>query len=80
MTRRLWSGPLGVIETNGHFSGTGAVHANTIEGFWSPVKRGMVGAMQKVSPKCLPNYVADFHSHYNSQEKLGIFSAALCAV
>ena len=27
----------------------GAVHTNTIEGFWSLVKRGMVGTFHKVS-------------------------------
>jgi IS1 family transposase/transposase-like protein len=36
----------------------GAVHTTTIEGFWSLIKRGMVGTFHKVSKKYLPLYVA----------------------
>ena len=36
----------------------GAVHTNTIEGFWSILKRGVVGAFHKVSKKYLHLYVA----------------------
>ncbi len=36
----------------------GAVHTNTIEGFWSIFKRGVVGSFHKVSAKYLPLYVA----------------------
>jgi transposase-like protein len=45
-----------------HSSGeyvTGAVHTNTIEGFWSLVKRGIIGTFHKVSKKYLPLYVND---------------------
>ena len=38
----------------------GAVHTNTIEGFWSIFKRGVVGTFHKVSEKYLPLYVAEF--------------------
>jgi hypothetical protein len=40
----------------------GAVHTQTIEGFWSLVKRGMVGTFHQVSKKYLPLYVAVFNS------------------
>jgi transposase-like protein len=36
----------------------GAVHTNTIEGFWSIFKRGIVGSFHKVSAKYMPLYVA----------------------
>ncbi|MBZ5672222.1 MAG: IS1595 family transposase [Acidobacteriia bacterium] len=38
----------------------GAVHTNTIEGFWSIFKRGIMGTFHKVSRKYLPLYVAEF--------------------
>jgi hypothetical protein len=38
----------------------GAVHTNTIEGFWSIFKRGIVGSFHKVSAKYMPLYVAEF--------------------
>jgi hypothetical protein len=40
----------------------GAVHTNTIEGFWSIMKRDVVGTFHKVSRKYMPLYVAEFHS------------------
>src|SRR5207245_11345172 len=38
----------------------GAVHTQTIEGFWSLIKRGVMGSFHKVSKKYLPLYVAEF--------------------
>lgn len=55
----------------------GAVHTNTIEGFWSLVKRGMVGTFHKVSPKYLPLYVAEFQFRYNNRKNLNIFLEAV---
>jgi IS1 family transposase len=54
----------------------GAVHTNTIEGFWSLVKRGMVGTFHKVSKKYLPLYVAEFQFRYNNRNNPNIFEAA----
>ena len=55
----------------------GAVHTNTIEGFWSLVKRGMVGTFHKVSKKYLPLYVAEFQFRYNNRMNPDIFGAAI---
>jgi IS1 family transposase/transposase-like protein len=55
----------------------GAVHTNTIEGFWSLIKRGMVGTFHKVSRKYLPLYVAEFQFRYNNRLNADIFSAAI---
>ena len=49
----------------------GAVHTNTIEGFWSILKRGMVGTFHKVSAKYLPLYVAEFEFRYNNRGQYG---------
>ena len=55
----------------------GAVHTNTIEGFWSILKRGVVGTFHKVSAKYLPLYVAEFEFRYNNRENDDIFGAAI---
>ncbi len=57
----------------------GAVHTQTIEGFWSLVKRGMVGTFHKVSAKYLPLYVAEFQFRYNNRMNDDIFGAAISA-
>ena len=55
----------------------GAIHTNTIEGFWSILKRGMVGTFHKVSRKYLPLYVAEFAFRYNNRENEAIFDTAI---
>ena len=55
----------------------GAVHTNTIEGFWSIFKRGVVGTFHKVSHKYLPLYVAEFQFRYNNRENDDIFGEAI---
>ena len=42
-----------------------SVHTQTIEAFWSIIKRGIVNNFHKVSPKYLPLYVAEFQFRYN---------------
>src|SRR3954449_2355711 len=48
-----------VHHESGHYV-IGAVHTNTIEGFWSIFKRGVVGTFHKVSRKYMALYVAEF--------------------
>jgi transposase-like protein len=55
----------------------GAVHTNTIEGFWSIFKRGIVGSFHKVSRKYMALYVAEFQFRYNNRENADIFSTAI---
>lgn len=55
----------------------GAVHTNTIEGFWSIFKRGIVGTFHKVSAKYLPLYVAEFQFRYNNRLNNDIFGTAI---
>ena len=57
----------------------GAVHTNTIEGFWSIIKRGIMGTFHKVSRKYLPLYVAEFEFRYNNRMNADIFGAAIRA-
>jgi len=55
----------------------GAIHTNTIEGFWSIFKRGIVGTFHKVSAKYLPLYVAEFQFRYNNRLNDDIFGTAI---
>ncbi len=44
---------------------SGDVHTNTIEGFWSLIKRGISGVYHQVSPKYLQRYVNEYVFRYN---------------
>lgn len=55
----------------------GAVHTQTIDGFWSLLKRGIMGTFHKVSRKYLPLYVAEFEFRYNNRNNHDIFGAAI---
>jgi len=57
----------------------GAIHTNTIEGFWSIFKRGIVGSFHKVSRKYMPLYVAEFQFRYNNRMNADIFGEAISA-
>ncbi len=46
----------------------GAVHTNTIEGFWSIVKNGIRGQYHVISKKYLPFYLAEFCYRYNRRQ------------
>lgn len=67
-------------ESVDHWNGEyvhGNVHTNTIEGFWSIVKRGIIGTFHKVSAKYLPLYVNEFQFRYNNRANANIFGAAI---
>jgi transposase-like protein len=55
----------------------GVVHTQTIDGFWSLLKRGIMGSFRKVSRKYLPLYVAEFEFRYNNRNNPDIFGAAI---
>jgi transposase-like protein len=69
--------PHGVIRKSGGDYVIGAVHTNTIEGFWSILKHGVVGTYHKVSRKYLPLYVAEFQFRYNNRMNADIFGSAV---
>jgi len=46
----------------------GNVHTNTIEGFWSLVKRGIGGVYHAVSKKHLQSYLNEYTFRYNRRE------------
>jgi hypothetical protein len=53
----------------------GDVHTNTIEGFFSIMKRGINGTYHHVSQKHLKRYLAEFDFRYNERMALGIGDA-----
>jgi hypothetical protein len=65
------------LTTLGGNTVVGAVHTQTIEGFWSIFKRGIVGSFHKVSAKYMPLYVAEFQFRYNNRFNDDIFGTAI---
>jgi transposase-like protein len=50
----------------------GDVHTNTLEGFFSVMKRGLIGVYQHVDSKHFDRYLAEFDFRMNTRAKLGI--------
>lgn len=50
----------------------GDVHTNTLEGFFSVFKRGLIGVYQHMDKKHLDRYLAEFDFRFNTRAKLGI--------
>ncbi|GAC1302282.1 MAG: IS1595 family transposase [Mucilaginibacter sp.] len=57
-----------VKHTENNFITIGDDHTNNIEGFWSLLKRGIVGIYHQVSPKHLHRYCHEFGYRYNSRQ------------
>ncbi len=50
----------------------GIVHANTVEGFFSLLKRGLIGTYHHVGEQHLQRYVNEFDFRYNNRESQGV--------
>jgi transposase-like protein len=46
----------------------GDAHTNTVEGYFSILKRGIIGTFHHVSPQHLQRYVTEFDFRYNNRE------------
>ena len=55
----------------------GDVHTQGIDGFWSLLKRGIIGSFHQVSIKHLDRYIAEFQFRFNSREDQQIFAAVI---
>jgi transposase-like protein len=60
-----------------HVYVAGDVHTNTIEGFFSLVKRGLGGVYHSVSTKHLQSYLSEYAWRYNHRDGRAQFSALL---
>ena len=65
--------PHEVVKHSGGEYVRGIVHTNTIEGFWSLLKRGVVGTYHSVSKKYLPLYLNEFQYRFNNRKNPDIF-------
>lgn len=50
----------------------GNFHTNTIEGYWSLLKRGIIGTFHSVSPQHLQRYCDEFSYRYNNRDATNI--------
>jgi transposase-like protein len=58
----------------------GDVHTNNMEGFFSILKRGLVGVYQGVDQKHLHRYLAEFDFRQNNRARLGVNDEARAAI
>ncbi len=76
------------VKVGGEFSGQGTVnhsikeyvrggfwHTNTIENYFSIMKRGITGIYHHVSQQHLKRYLAEYDFRYNEREGLGVNDA-----
>ena len=54
----------------------GEIHTNTVEGYFSILKRGIYGIYQHVSEAHLNRYISEFDFRYNTRIALGIDDVA----
>jgi len=57
----------------------GKIHTNTMESFWSLLKRGIIGQYHKVSERYLPLYIKEFSYRFNGRNEINdvFFSSTL---
>ncbi len=55
----------------------GSVHTQTIESFWSLLRRGIMGSYHKVSKAYLPLYLAEFTFRHNNRKNPDVFTELL---
>ena len=61
-----------IKHTDGNYITVGEDHTNSIEGFWSQLKRGIIGIYHNVSPKHLHRYCHEFGYRYNTRKVLDV--------
>ena len=54
----------------GNYAKAGGIHTNSIESFWSLLKRSYKGTYHYMSPKHLDKYVKEFEFRYNNSDEI----------
>jgi transposase-like protein len=62
------------------YEGERVITTNTIEGFFSILKRGIYGVYQHVSEAHLHRYLTEFDFRYSNREKLGVNDTARASI
>ena len=69
------------VNHSAHVYVAGTAHTNTIEGFWSLMKRGIGGVYHSVSAKYLQAYLDEYTFRYNHRRDAGgMFAAFLSRI
>jgi transposase-like protein len=55
----------------------GECHTQGIDGFWSLLKRGIIGSFHQVSVKHLDRYISEFQFRFNGREDQELFAAVI---
>jgi transposase-like protein len=72
----VWSHPSDKVNHHKGEYVRGDVHTNTVEGFFSIVKRGLTGVYHSVSKEHLDRYLAEYAFRYSNRSALGIEDVA----
>lgn len=67
-----------VRHTKGEYV-NGVIHTNTIEGFWSLFKRGIIGTYHKMSKTYMPLYVNEFEFRHNTRDETDPFGKIIAS-
>ena len=77
--RRTFAGRHGMVRHGVREYVSGTVHTNSIEGFWSLLKRGILGTYHNVSRKYLPLYLNEFVFRFNNRKNTDMFRLAVAS-
>jgi transposase-like protein len=55
----------------------GDCHTQGIDGFWSLLKRGIIGSFHQISVKHLDRYISDFQFRFNGRDDQELFAAVI---
>ena len=58
----------------------GEVHTQSIDGFWSLVKRGVVGSFHQMSVKHLDRYIQEFSYRFNGRNNQDLFAITVACL
>lgn len=74
-TRKFWKHKS--VNHSVEYVSAEGIHTNSVEGFWSLLKRGIKGNFHFVTKKYLENYVREFEFRYNNRENDLVFGNVL---